>query len=105
MASDRGAGGFEVTLSFLVGAATGFVLGILFAPASGEETRKKIQEQASKTGEAAKETYAETSASSASFKKIYDDQLAFKKDSYLWMQVAEYTFDTFMMIQQRSGKL
>ncbi len=57
MASDRGAGGFEVTLSFLVGAATGFVLGILFAPASGEETRKKIQEQASKTGETAKETY------------------------------------------------
>ena len=39
------------------------------------------------------------------FKKIYDHQLEFKKDAYLWMQLSEYTFDTFMMIQQRAGKL
>ena len=39
------------------------------------------------------------------FKKIYEDQLAFKKDAYLWMQLSEYTYDTFMMIQQRAGKL
>lgn len=57
MANDKGSSSLEVTLSFLVGAATGFILGILFAPASGEETRKKIQEQATKTGEKAKETY------------------------------------------------
>lgn len=47
----------EVTLSFLLGTATGFILGVLFAPASGEETRKKIQEKAVKTGEVAKENY------------------------------------------------
>lgn len=47
----------EITLSFLLGTATGFILGILFAPASGEETRKKIQESAVKTGEKAKESY------------------------------------------------
>jgi len=47
----------EITLSFLLGTATGFILGILFAPASGEETRKKIQESAIKTGEKAKESY------------------------------------------------
>jgi gas vesicle protein len=41
----------------MAGAATGFVLGILFAPASGKETRKKIKDQAVKTGEAAKEGY------------------------------------------------
>jgi len=57
MANDRGSSALEVTLSFLVGAATGFVLGILFAPASGEETRKKIQEGATKTAEKAKEGY------------------------------------------------
>jgi len=47
----------EITLSFLLGTATGFILGVLFAPASGEETRKKIQESAAKTGEKAKESY------------------------------------------------
>ena len=57
MANNSGSCGFEVTLSFLVGAATGFILGILFAPASGTETRKKIQEEMSKKGEQAKEGY------------------------------------------------
>ena len=55
--------------------------------------------------EAAKETYTEISSTNETFKKIYDHQLAFKKDAYLWMQLSEYTFDTFMMIQQRAGKL
>ena len=61
MANDSGASFFEVSLSFLFGAATGFVLGILFAPASGEETRKKIQDGAVKTGEAAKDSYEKIS--------------------------------------------
>jgi gas vesicle protein len=55
--SDRGSGAVEITLSFLLGTATGFILGVLFAPASGEETRKKIQDSAVKTGEKAKESY------------------------------------------------
>jgi gas vesicle protein len=54
---NRGTSAVEVTLSFLLGTAAGFILGILFAPASGEETRKKIQEGAAKTGEKAKEGY------------------------------------------------
>jgi gas vesicle protein len=41
----------------MAGAAAGFIVGILFAPASGKETRKKIKDQAAKTGEAAKESY------------------------------------------------
>jgi len=61
MANDSGASFFEVSLSFLFGAATGFVLGILFAPASGEETRKKIQDSAIKTGEVAKDSYEKIS--------------------------------------------
>ena len=34
-----------------------------------------------------------------------DSQQALKRDSYLWVQLAEYSFDTFMMLQQRAGKL
>lgn len=54
---------------------------------------------------AALETYADLAGKSQHFKKIYDDQLVFKKDAYLYAQIGEYTFDTFMMIQQRAGKL
>ena len=57
MANDRGASFFEITFSFLIGTATGFILGVLFAPASGTETRKKIGDAAVKTGERAKEGY------------------------------------------------
>jgi gas vesicle protein len=44
-------------LTFLAGAATGFILGILFAPASGKETRRKLKDKAAKTGEMAREGY------------------------------------------------
>jgi len=36
---------------------------------------------------------------------VWDSQVAFRKDAYLWAQVSEYTYDTFMMLQQRNGKL
>lgn len=48
---------WDSLLTFVAGAATGFVVGILVAPASGKETRKKIKEQAVRTGEAAKDGY------------------------------------------------
>ena len=44
-------------------------------------------------------------AKNAEFKKIWDSMAAFRKDHYLWAQVAEYNFDTFMMVQQRANKL
>ena len=55
--------------------------------------------------QAALAVYSEISDANPGFKKIYDDQVAFKREGYLWMQLSEYTFDTFMMIQQRAGKL
>ena len=74
MANDNGASFFEVTFSFLIGTATGFVLGILFAPASGEETRKKIQDSAIKTGEAAKESYEKISTEVEKGIKVVKDK-------------------------------
>jgi TRAP-type mannitol/chloroaromatic compound transport system substrate-binding protein len=54
---------------------------------------------------AAMETYAELCKQSPDFKKIFDHQQAFKKEAYLWAQIAEYSYDTYMMMQQRSGAL
>ncbi len=61
MADNKGSSAMEVALSFLIGATTGFILGILFAPASGKETREKIKSEAGKTGEKAKENYEKIS--------------------------------------------
>ncbi len=72
---------------------------------SGTQLRPYSQEIMEAAYAAAVETYAELSEQSPAFKKMYDSHLAFKKDAYTWMQVAEHTFDTFMMFQQRSGKL
>ncbi|MCJ7611260.1 MAG: YtxH domain-containing protein [Candidatus Aminicenantes bacterium] len=55
MSENKGSNAFEVAVSFVIGAATGFILGILFAPAAGKDTRKKIQLEMAKTGEKAKE--------------------------------------------------
>ncbi len=46
---------------------------------------------------AATEVYKETTAANADFKKVYDNMVAFRGDQYLWWQVAEYTFDTYLI--------
>ena len=43
------------------------------------------------------EVYAETSASNPDFKKVYESMSAFRREEYLWWQVADYTYDTFMI--------
>jgi TRAP-type mannitol/chloroaromatic compound transport system substrate-binding protein len=40
---------------------------------------------------------AEISASNADFKKIYDQYTSFKNDQYLWHQIGEYGYDTYMI--------
>jgi gas vesicle protein len=51
----------ESFLGFLAGAAVGALAGILFAPAAGEETRKKIMEAAAEGYDQAKEGAEELS--------------------------------------------
>jgi TRAP-type mannitol/chloroaromatic compound transport system substrate-binding protein len=46
---------------------------------------------------AANEVYTETSAKNADFKKIYDSMLAFRGEQYFWWQVAEASFDNYMI--------
>jgi TRAP-type mannitol/chloroaromatic compound transport system substrate-binding protein len=49
------------------------------------------------------DVYAETSATNAKFKKVYDNMVAFRGDQYLWWQVAEATYDNFMIRARARG--
>ena len=73
--------------------------------ANGAQLRPFPQDVLSAAFDAAAATYAEISAINPAFKKIKDSQDAFKKDAYLWAQIAEYNYDVFMMTQQQAGKL
>jgi TRAP-type mannitol/chloroaromatic compound transport system substrate-binding protein len=46
---------------------------------------------------ASNEVNAETSATNADYKKILESQFAFRNDENLWWQVAEYSYETFMI--------
>jgi TRAP-type mannitol/chloroaromatic compound transport system substrate-binding protein len=73
--------------------------------ANGAQLRPFPQDVLSAAFDAAQATYAEISATNAPFKAILESQNAFKRDAYLWAQIAEYNYDTFMMVQQQAGKL
>jgi TRAP-type mannitol/chloroaromatic compound transport system substrate-binding protein len=73
--------------------------------ANGAQLRPFSQEILSASFDAANETYAEMSATNPMFKKIWDSITAFRKEYYLNMQIAEYNYDTFMMVQHRANKL
>jgi TRAP-type mannitol/chloroaromatic compound transport system substrate-binding protein len=45
------------------------------------------------------------SAASADFAKVYEAVKAFRGEEYLWFQLTDGTFDSFMMAQQRAGAL
>ena len=50
----------------------------------------------------ANDLYAQLSNDDPNFKKIADSYMAFRADQYLWWQVAEYSFDNFMIRERRS---
>jgi TRAP-type mannitol/chloroaromatic compound transport system substrate-binding protein len=72
---------------------------------SGAKLRPFPQDVMEAAFNAAKNTYAEISASNAAFKKVYDSVAAYRADAFLWQQVSEATFDIFMMGQQRKKML
>ena len=63
----------------------------------GAQLRAYPQEVMEACFKAANEVYAETNAKNPAFKKIYDSHMAYRNDGYLWWQIAEYTFDNFMI--------
>jgi TRAP-type mannitol/chloroaromatic compound transport system substrate-binding protein len=50
---------------------------------------------------ASNDVNTETAATNADFKKVLESMQAFRNDECFWWQVAEYSYDTFM-IQSRA---
>jgi len=50
---------------------------------------------------AAKELHSEISATNAPFKKVYESMTDFTTSGYQWFQVAELTYDSFMVRHSR----
>jgi TRAP-type mannitol/chloroaromatic compound transport system substrate-binding protein len=73
--------------------------------AAGAKLRPFGQEVLSACFDAAEALYAEISPSNPTFAALLDSQRGFKRDAYLWMQLSELNFDSFMMAQDNAGKL
>ena len=71
--------------------------------ASGTQLRPFSNEVLEACLKATNELWAELSAKNADFKKVIDSMQAYRSDQYLWWQVAEYTFDSFMIRSRTRG--
>ena len=54
---------------------------------------------------ASNELYKEIGEKNANFKKLYDSQVAFRGDAYLWTSVADFTMDSYMIRYRNAGQL
>jgi TRAP-type mannitol/chloroaromatic compound transport system substrate-binding protein len=73
--------------------------------AAGAELRTFSPEILAACFKAANEVFDEKSAENADFKKVWESIKAYRNEAYLWNQLADGTFDSFMMAQQRAGAL
>jgi TRAP-type mannitol/chloroaromatic compound transport system substrate-binding protein len=53
----------------------------------------------------ANEVYADISGKNEDFKKLWESIKAFRADQYLWQQLADNSYDNYMLIQQRKKTL
>jgi len=71
--------------------------------ANGTQLRPFSQEIMEACLKASNEVNAETGAKNADYKKILANIENFRNDQYLWWQVAEYTYDSFMIRNRRKS--
>jgi TRAP-type mannitol/chloroaromatic compound transport system substrate-binding protein len=65
--------------------------------ANGVELRAFSQSIMEASLKASNEVNAETAAGNPDFKRVLEAMQAFRNEEYLWWQVAEYSYDTFMI--------
>ncbi len=68
----------------------------------GAQLRLFPQEALEACYKTASSLYAQLAAENPQFKKVADSYMAFRADQYLWWQVAEYSFDNFMIRERRA---
>ena len=71
--------------------------------AGGTQLRPFTNEVLEACLKATNELWGEISANNPDFKKSVDAMQAYRSDQYLWWQVAEYTFDSFMIRSRTRG--
>jgi len=71
--------------------------------AAGTQLRPFPQPVLEACYKATNELWAEISAKNPEFKKAIEAMITHRNDQYLWWQVAEYTFDNFMIRQRAKG--
>ena len=64
---------------------------------AGAQLRAFSQEILEASYKAAQETYAEIGQTNPLFKKLNESMSAYRSDAYLWWQIAELPFDSFMI--------
>jgi TRAP-type mannitol/chloroaromatic compound transport system substrate-binding protein len=69
----------------------------------GAQLRPFPQEILEASYKASNDLYDELSAKNPQWKKVYEPYRAFRSEEYLWFQVAEYTYDNFMIRARARG--
>jgi TRAP-type mannitol/chloroaromatic compound transport system substrate-binding protein len=69
----------------------------------GAQLRPYPQEIMEASLKASNELYEDLSTRNADWKKVYESYRNFRTEQYLWWQVAEYTFDNFMIRARARG--
>ena len=70
---------------------------------SGAQLRPFSQEILDAAWKASHDLYDEIGAKNADFKRFWEHMKAFRNEEYLWWQVAEYTFDNYMIRARSRG--
>lgn len=71
--------------------------------ANGAQLRAFPQDLLQESYKAATALYAEMGASNPTFKKILDDQMAFRNQAYPWTQISDFSYDSLMLLAMRQN--